>query len=250
MAQVENLLAEISAMEDRGTKGRPESAGGSPLEARVRIFERLATEVARLKFYAARGKEVQFVQQLEPRMKAGVGKLQELLSKGLAQALEEGNAFTHSLPPGSCCHRTQILREVVVAPLVRSGLSAATDQSSAPSSSSSSSSFSQVLDVHATAIYEELGGLLRGIDHVQIELRLFDFLGNAVLAEVDTQLAAAMPGAFSVASSSPTPLPVVLQGLASLTKGRMFLKVAHSIWPAGAHEVGNTDDAMIITYAL
>ena len=53
----------------------------------------------------------------------------------------------------------------------------------------------QVLDVHATAIYEELGGLLRGIDHVQIELRLFDFLGNAVLAEVDTQLAAAMPGA-------------------------------------------------------
>ncbi len=40
----------------------------------------------------------------------------------------------------------QILREVVVAPLVRSGLSAATDKSSAPSASSSSSSFSQVCD--------------------------------------------------------------------------------------------------------
>ncbi len=38
----------------------------------------------------------------------------------------------------------QILREVVVAPLVRSGLSAATDKSSAPSASSSSSSFPQV----------------------------------------------------------------------------------------------------------
>jgi hypothetical protein len=31
------------------------------------------------------------VQQLEPRMKAGAGKLQELLSQGLAQALKEGN---------------------------------------------------------------------------------------------------------------------------------------------------------------
>ena len=37
-------------------KGRPESAGGSPLEARVRIFERLASEVAKLNFYTARGK--------------------------------------------------------------------------------------------------------------------------------------------------------------------------------------------------
>lgn len=36
--------------------------------------------------------ELQFVQQLEPRMKAGAGKLQELLSEGLAQALKEGNA--------------------------------------------------------------------------------------------------------------------------------------------------------------
>ena len=35
--------------------------------------------------------ELHFVQQLEPRMKAGAGKLQELLSQGLAQALKEGN---------------------------------------------------------------------------------------------------------------------------------------------------------------
>ena len=54
--QVEKMLTEMSAMEDHGTKGRPESAGGSPLEARVRNFERLATEVARLNFYAACGK--------------------------------------------------------------------------------------------------------------------------------------------------------------------------------------------------
>ena len=35
------------------------------------------------------------MQQLEPRMKAGAGKLQELLSEGLAQALREGNASAH-----------------------------------------------------------------------------------------------------------------------------------------------------------
>lgn len=39
--------------------------------------------------------ELQFVQQLEPRMKAGAGKLQELLSEGLAQAMKEGNMSAH-----------------------------------------------------------------------------------------------------------------------------------------------------------
>ena len=53
----------------------------------------------------------------------------------------------------------------------------------------------QVLNVLATAIYDEVGSLLHGIDHVQIGLQLSDSLGNAVLAGVDTQLATAMPGA-------------------------------------------------------
>ena len=56
LLQVEKLLAEISAMESSSAMNRPDSAGGSPLEARVRIFERLASEVARLNFYTARGK--------------------------------------------------------------------------------------------------------------------------------------------------------------------------------------------------
>lgn len=56
LLQVEKLLAEISTMEDSSMKVCPESAGGSPLEARVRIFERLASEVARLNFYTTRGK--------------------------------------------------------------------------------------------------------------------------------------------------------------------------------------------------
>lgn len=53
--QVEKLLAEIQAMEGQS----PEKPGGrhrSSLDARVRMFERLASEVARLNFYAVRGK--------------------------------------------------------------------------------------------------------------------------------------------------------------------------------------------------
>lgn len=53
LCQVEKLLAEISSMEG-GTKERP--GNGSSLEARTRIYERLASEVARLNFYTARGK--------------------------------------------------------------------------------------------------------------------------------------------------------------------------------------------------
>ncbi|CAL5225977.1 g8779 [Coccomyxa viridis] len=132
--------------------------------------------------------ELQFVQQLEPRMKAGAGKLQELLSEGLAQAVEEGNASAHSFclqafaAIGDAAGAEKILREVVVA-------TSKVAQRVFPA---------QVLNVLATAIYDEVGSLLHGIDHVQIGLQLSDSLGNAVLAGVDTQLATAMPGVFSV----------------------------------------------------
>ena len=54
--QVEKLLSEISSMENGGKQQRPDSASASPLESRARILERLASEVARLNFYTARGK--------------------------------------------------------------------------------------------------------------------------------------------------------------------------------------------------
>ena len=55
MVQVEKLLAEIQAMEEQSS-GRASALKQSSLEARVRMFERLASEVARLNFYAVRGK--------------------------------------------------------------------------------------------------------------------------------------------------------------------------------------------------
>ena len=60
--QVEKLLAEISAMEEGGARpgsartGGASSGAAADLDARVRMFERLASEIARLNFYATRGK--------------------------------------------------------------------------------------------------------------------------------------------------------------------------------------------------
>lgn len=57
--QIEKLLAEIEAMEAHKSPDKAAAGGGggrSGLDARVRMFERLASEVARLNFYAVRGK--------------------------------------------------------------------------------------------------------------------------------------------------------------------------------------------------
>jgi len=55
--QIEKLLAEIEAMEAHESSDKTAGSGGwGSLDARVRMFERLASEVARLNFYAVRGK--------------------------------------------------------------------------------------------------------------------------------------------------------------------------------------------------
>lgn len=53
--QVEKLLAEIQVMEGQAS-GKAWALKQGSLDARVRMFERLASEVARLNFYAVRGK--------------------------------------------------------------------------------------------------------------------------------------------------------------------------------------------------
>ena len=55
----------------------------------------------------------------------------------------------------------------------------------------------QVLDILASAIERDISALIHDLDHVQVGLHIFNFLGNAVLAEVDTQLGTAMPGAYA-----------------------------------------------------
>ena len=67
LLQVEKLLSEISSLEKGGKQQRPDSASSSLLESRVRVFERLASEVARLNFYAARGKASSELTALTPQ---------------------------------------------------------------------------------------------------------------------------------------------------------------------------------------
>ena len=52
----------------------------------------------------------------------------------------------------------------------------------------------QVLQVLADAIEGEVGGIINDTNASHVGLHIFDFLGNAVLAEADAQLANAMPG--------------------------------------------------------
>ena len=69
-AQVEKLLEEVDATA---------AAGGESAEAlgaRVRLYERVASEVSRLNYHAAKGAQLPFVQQLRPRIQAATEKLQ------------------------------------------------------------------------------------------------------------------------------------------------------------------------------
>jgi hypothetical protein len=52
--QVEKLLAEVDAAEAEAMS--PRAGPASALDARTRMFERLASEISRLNFYIARGK--------------------------------------------------------------------------------------------------------------------------------------------------------------------------------------------------
>lgn len=52
----------------------------------------------------------------------------------------------------------------------------------------------QVMQALADAIEGEVGGIINDTNKSHVGLHIFDFLGNAVLAEADAQLASAMPG--------------------------------------------------------
>ena len=71
-AQVEKLLEEVDASNAAGggTVSSPEA-----LDSRVRLYERVASEVSRLNFHAAKGASLPFVQQLAPRIQTATTKL-------------------------------------------------------------------------------------------------------------------------------------------------------------------------------
>jgi len=70
--QVEKLLEEVDASAG-STSGAPPSP--EALDSRVRLYERVASEVSRLNFHAAKGASLPLVQQLAPRIQAAAAKL-------------------------------------------------------------------------------------------------------------------------------------------------------------------------------
>ncbi len=70
-SQVEKLLDEVEAASPNAGSG-----SGADLDARVRLYERVASKVSRLQFYAARGSGLPFVVMLQPRMDAATAALE------------------------------------------------------------------------------------------------------------------------------------------------------------------------------
>ena len=69
------------------------------LDACTRLYERVASEVSRLKYFLAKGQQLPSLQQLQPRADAAVNRLSALLSQALDAALRGGrmSAVLHCL---------------------------------------------------------------------------------------------------------------------------------------------------------
>ena len=62
------------------------------LDARTRLYERVASKVSRLKYFLARGQQLPSLQQLQPRADSAVKRLSDLLGQALDAALRGGHS--------------------------------------------------------------------------------------------------------------------------------------------------------------
>ena len=93
---MEKLLAEVDALiAQQGHDNLTQDA----LDSRTRLYERVASEVSRLKYFLAKGDQLPILQQLQPRADSAVKRLSSLLSQALDAALREGHqsAVLHCL---------------------------------------------------------------------------------------------------------------------------------------------------------
>lgn len=96
MLQVEKLLAEVDAL---NTQQGNDNLTAEALESRTRLYERVASEVSRLKYFLTKGHQLPSLQQLQPRADSAVEKLSRLLRQALDGALRSGHqsAVLHCL---------------------------------------------------------------------------------------------------------------------------------------------------------
>ncbi|KAA6427855.1 MAG: conserved oligomeric Golgi complex subunit 2-like [Trebouxia sp. A1-2] len=199
MSKVEKLLAEVDALiAQQGHDNLTRDA----LDSRTRLYERVASEVSRLKYYLAKGDQLPILQQLQPRADSAVERLSNLLSQALDAALREGHqsAVLHCLQAytavGDTHSAEQVVRQALVVPLVESVI-AEEQEGRALGAAPASDQLAPVLETMLTRVQEGCGELLQTTMAPQSGLQTFNLLGNSILAAVDQQVASSLPGAFS-----------------------------------------------------
>ncbi|DBB11835.1 TPA: hypothetical protein ACH3X3_005984 [Trebouxia sp. C0006] len=199
MSKVEKLLAEVDALiAQQGHDNLTRDA----LDSRTRLYERVASEVSRLKYFLAKGDQLPILQQLQPRADSAVKRLSSFLSQALDAALREGHqsAVLHCLQAytavGDTHSAEQVVQQALVVPLVESVI-AEEQEGRALGAAPASDQLAPVLETMLTRVQEQCGELLQTTMAPQSGLQSFDFLGNSILAAVDQQVASSLPGAFS-----------------------------------------------------
>eukprot|EP00240_Pyramimonas_obovata_P002752 CAMPEP_0118923858 /NCGR_PEP_ID=MMETSP1169-20130426/2236_1 /TAXON_ID=36882 /ORGANISM="Pyramimonas obovata, Strain CCMP722" /LENGTH=755 /DNA_ID=CAMNT_0006864913 /DNA_START=219 /DNA_END=2486 /DNA_ORIENTATION=- len=183
VAKVEQLLAEFEQL-DKSSSGD---------KTRARVLERIASEVNRLKFYVARGQDLSFVKSMMPRIKNAEGQLSDGLQECLSSALDNKNQLVtlHCLLAYAAMDNVAgaetAVRQVVVAPVVSKLLS------SAPESTELRVLYKTLLE----GFESQCSFLLDIIKQQHAGIHVFDFVGNALLAEVDAALLESRPVVFS-----------------------------------------------------
>ncbi|GAX80853.1 hypothetical protein CEUSTIGMA_g8288.t1 [Chlamydomonas eustigma] len=191
-SKVEKLLEEVAASENLGV---------ADLDSRCRLLERVAGEVSRLSFQANRGKDLAFVKGMEAHTSGYRSQLETRLQSSLEQALSQQNltAALHCLHGyvelGEAGPAESTLRMVVVKPLVARLVAEHKKVHVRPGHEGEA--LNQLLQTIFVGVKAECGPLLEATLVPHGTLRIFDFLGNAVLEEVQTALASELPAVFS-----------------------------------------------------
>ena len=113
VGQVEKLLAEVDSLSTiDNTDVSPEV-----LDSQTRLYERVATEVSRLKYYLVKGENLPSLQQLQPRADSAVEQLLGLLQQALGSALSGGHqsAVMHCLQAYAVIGDTMDAEQVIPA---------------------------------------------------------------------------------------------------------------------------------------
>lgn len=212
--KVEALLHEADASEAAAadaaagvaTTGAAAAAAPLDLDGRARLLERVAGEISRLSFLAAKGKALAFVKGLEGRISSGRSSLECSLEGVLSEALR-GRAWPAALhclhayvELGDVAAAEAIVRSVLIGPAVEA-IVAQHKAGPRPAAGAKDERLSAVLRSVLDSARDMCGPLLEATLSASSSpgslLNAFDFLGNGILAETGRVLVEQMPGVFS-----------------------------------------------------